>query len=94
MALFLQNAVLWRGLLNMEKIDPLYQKNVNILAKNRPFFSKSRTYGIHKKNKNFLNGIQNDDAYLLSVGVAGPGPKQTMCSRPGAEQLTSCLAGG
>ena len=72
MTLFLQNAVMWRGLLNMETIDPLYPKNGNIEAKNRPFFSKTRTYGLHKKRP-FLSGIQNDDAYLLYVGVAGPG---------------------
>ena len=32
----------------MEKIDPLYQKNANIKAQNRPFFFKIadiRTYG-------------------------------------------------
>ena len=36
------------------------------------FFSKSRTCRLHK-NIPFLSGIQNDDAYLLYLGVAGPG---------------------
>ena len=51
---------------------PLFQKNVNILAKNGPFFSKSRTCRL-LKNRPFLREIQNDDAYLLTTGVAGPG---------------------
>ena len=61
----------------MEKIDPLYKKKKKkriFRPKTDPFFSKSRKYGLHK-NRPFLSGIQNDDAYLLYVGVAGPGPK-------------------
>ena len=34
----------------MEKIDPLYPKNANIYAKNRPFFSKSQICELHKKD--------------------------------------------
>ena len=56
----------------MEKIDPLLRKNVNIKAKNGPFFSKSRTCGL-KKNRPFHREIQNDDGYPLTTGVVGPG---------------------
>ena len=38
MTLLLQNAVLWRGLLNMEKIDPLYPKTRIFMPKIDPFF--------------------------------------------------------
>ena len=56
----------------MEKIDPLLKKNANIWAKNGPFFPKSRTCRLYK-NRPFLSEIQNDDAYPLPTGVAGPG---------------------
>ena len=56
----------------MEKIDTLFQKMRISGQKNGPFFSKSRTCRLYK-NRPFLSEIQNDDAYLLTTGVAGPG---------------------
>ena len=49
-----------------------FKKNANIWAKNGPFFPKSRTCRL-LKNRPFLREIQNDDAYPLIIGVAGPG---------------------
>ena len=51
-----------------ENRPPLSKK----CAKNRPFFLKSRTYEL-QKTRPLFSEIQNDDAYLLYVGVAGPG---------------------
>ena len=62
------------GTVEYGKNRPPFQKNVNIWAKNGPFFSKSRTCRLYK-NRPFLSEIQNDDAYPLRNGVAGPGMK-------------------
>ena len=74
----------------MEKIDPPYKKKCEYLGlKHRvyPFFFKSRTYEL-QKNRPFLSEIQNDDAYLLYVGVAGPGQCPTLS--PGTVPFFSC----
>ena len=72
MILFYKMPSFVKGTVEYGEIDPPYQKNANIWAKNRPFFSKSRTYEL-QENRPFLSGIQNDDAYLFYMGVAGPG---------------------
>ena len=60
------------GTVECGKNRPPFQKNANMWAKNGPFFFKSRTCRLYK-NGPFLSEIQNDDAYPLTTGVAGPG---------------------
>ena len=52
----------------MEKIDPLWQKMRIFRQKKDPFFQNHRHADFP-----FPCEIQNDDAYPLVLGVAGPG---------------------
>ena len=56
----------------MEKMDPFFQKMRTSRPKTDPIF-QNRGHADFEKNRPFLREIQNDDAYPLTTGVAGPG---------------------
>ena len=56
-----------------ENRPPFKKKKCEYLGPKKDPFFQNRGHADLKKNRPFLSEIQNDDAYLLTPGVAGPG---------------------